>query len=89
MGPRFGSHFSETRNENNIDISARFPLAQALKITDLDRPNEFKLEMIDPRPLPPWHGDAFTEVEIEQDSELETAREQAETARSTSDITLH
>lgn len=73
------------KRRNNIGTSARFPLAEALKIMDLDRLNE--LETIDPRPLPPWRANAFTEIEIEPDRE--TARERAETARSTSDITVY
>jgi hypothetical protein len=52
---------------------------------DVDRLNE--LEMIDPRPLPPWRSDAFTEIELEHDRE--TARERAEAARNTSDIVVY
>jgi hypothetical protein len=48
---------------------------------DVDRLNG--LETIDPRPLPPWRPDAFTEFELEHDRE--TARERAEVARNTSD----
>ncbi|KAI9041473.1 uncharacterized protein KD926_006869 [Aspergillus affinis] len=43
--------------------------------------------MIDPRPLPPWRPDAFTEIELEHDRE--TAREKAEAARNTSDIVVY
>lgn len=52
---------------------------------DLDRLN--KLETIDPQPLPPWRGDAFTEIEIELDREI--ARERAEIAISISDIIVY
>jgi ribonuclease HI len=52
---------------------------------DLKRLKE--LETIDPRPLPPWRADSFTEIEIETDQE--TARERAETARTTSEIAVY
>jgi hypothetical protein len=52
---------------------------------NVDRLND--LETIDPRPLPPWRADAFTEIEIEPDRE--TARDRAETVRSTSDIVVY
>ncbi|KXG45142.1 reverse transcriptase [Penicillium griseofulvum] len=70
---------------NNIGSYARFPLAEALKTMDVDRLNE--LETIDPRPLPPWRKDAFTEIEIEPDRE--TARERAVSAKDTSDIIVY
>ena len=52
---------------------------------DVDRLNE--LEMIDPRPLPPWRTAAFTEIELEPDREI--ARERAEAARDRSDIVVY
>jgi hypothetical protein len=52
---------------------------------DLNRLNE--LETIDPRPLPPWRADAFIEIEIE--TKRETARERADTVRTTSDIAVY
>ncbi|KAJ6185551.1 reverse transcriptase [Penicillium mononematosum] len=70
---------------NNVGSNARFPLAEALKTMDVDRLNE--LEMIDPRPLPPWRKDAFTEIELEPDRE--TARERAVSAKDTSDIVFY
>ncbi|KAJ5976480.1 reverse transcriptase [Penicillium waksmanii] len=45
------------------------------------------LEMIDPRPLPPWRSDAFTEIELEHDRE--TVRERAEIARNTPNIVVY
>lgn len=50
---------------NNVGSYARFPLAEALKTMDVDRLRE--LETIDPRPLPPWRTNAFTEIELEND----------------------
>jgi hypothetical protein len=70
---------------NNIGSYARFPLAVALKTMDVDRLNE--LETIDPRPLPPWRKDAFTEIELEPDRE--TARERAASAKDRSDIIVY
>ncbi|KUM55793.1 hypothetical protein ACN42_g11443 [Penicillium freii] len=70
---------------NNVGSYARFPLAEALKTMDVDRLNE--LETIDPRPLPPWRSDAFTEIELEHDREA--ARERAESTRNTSDIVVY
>jgi ribonuclease HI len=52
---------------------------------DLDRLDE--LETIDPRPLPPWRAEAFTEIEIESDREI--ARERAETIRSISELVIY
>ncbi|KAI3118754.1 hypothetical protein CBS147326_9913 [Penicillium roqueforti] len=52
---------------------------------DVSRLNE--LEMIDPRPLPPWRKDAFTEIELEPDRE--TASEKAASAKDTSDIVVY
>ncbi|KAJ5642550.1 reverse transcriptase [Penicillium lividum] len=80
------SALSRAQNRrNNIGSYARFPLAEALKTMDVDRLSE--LETIDPRPLPPWRKDAFTEIELEPDRE--TARERAESARDTSDIVVY
>jgi ribonuclease HI len=80
------SALSRAQNRrNNVGSYARFPLAEALKTMDVDRLNE--LEIIDPRPLPPWRSDAFTEIELEHDRE--TARERAEVARKTSDIVVY
>lgn len=70
---------------NNIGSYARFPLAEALKTMNVDRLNE--LEMIDPRPLPPWRSEAFTEINVEPDRE--TAKEDAETIGSRSDIVVY
>ncbi|OQD77995.1 hypothetical protein PENANT_c064G04783 [Penicillium antarcticum] len=52
---------------------------------DVDRLNE--LETIDPRPLPPWRKDAFTEIKLEPDREI--ARERAASAKDTSDIIVY
>jgi hypothetical protein len=52
---------------------------------EVDRLNA--LEMIDPRPLPPWRSDAFAEIELDHDRE--TARERAETARNTSNFVVY
>ena len=52
---------------------------------DVDRLN--KLETIDPRPLPPWRPDAFTDIEIEYNRE--TAKERAEGIRNTSNIVVY
>ncbi|KAI2740892.1 hypothetical protein DTO013E5_8371 [Penicillium roqueforti] len=52
---------------------------------DVNRLNE--LEMIDPRPLPPWRKDAFTEIELEPDRE--TARDRAVSAKDTSNIVVY
>jgi hypothetical protein len=73
------------KRRNNIGSHARFPLAEALKTMSLGRLDE--LEMIDPRPLPPWRTESFTEVVIGLDRE--TARERAETARITSAIVVY
>jgi hypothetical protein len=43
--------------------------------------------MIDPRPLPPWRTEAFTEINIEPGREA--VRENAETVMSTSDIVIY
>ncbi|CAG8068633.1 unnamed protein product, partial [Penicillium nalgiovense] len=80
------SALSRAQNRrNNVGSYARFPLAEALKTMDVDRLNE--LETIDPRPLPPWRKDAFTEIELEPDRE--TARERAASAKDTSDIVVY
>jgi ribonuclease HI len=73
------------RRRNNIGNYARFPLAEALKTMDLQRLDE--LETIDPSPLPPWRAEPFMEIEI--GSDRESAIEQAETARSRSDIVVY
>jgi hypothetical protein len=52
---------------------------------DVDRLNE--LEMIDPRPLPPWRIEAFAEIKIETDQEV--AKERAETVQLTPDIVVY
>ncbi|KAJ6016451.1 reverse transcriptase [Penicillium herquei] len=52
---------------------------------DVDRLNE--LETIDPRPLPPWRANAFTEIELERDRER--ARERADSVRDTSEIVVY
>ncbi|CAG8891920.1 unnamed protein product [Penicillium nalgiovense] len=80
------SALSRAQNRrNNVGSYARFPLAEALKTMDVDRLNE--LEMIDPRPLPPWRKDAFTEIELEPDRE--TARDRAVSAKDTSNIVVY
>jgi ribonuclease HI len=73
------------KRRNNIGSYSRFPLAEALKTMNPERLND--LEIIDPRPLPPWRTEAFTEIEIEPDRE--TARDRADTIRSTSDIIIY
>ncbi|KAI2736048.1 hypothetical protein DTO013E5_9203 [Penicillium roqueforti] len=45
------------------------------------------LEMIDPRQRPPWRTEAFTEIEIEPDREMETQR--AEDIQSNPDIVAY
>jgi ribonuclease HI len=52
---------------------------------NVDRLNE--LETIDPRPLPPWRTNAFTEIELERDREI--ARERADSVRNTSEIVVY
>jgi hypothetical protein len=52
---------------------------------NLERLNE--LETIDPRPLPPWRAESFTEIEIQSDRE--TARERAENVQTTSDLVVY
>ena len=80
------SALSRAQNRrNNVGSYARFPLAEALKTMDVDRLNQ--LEMIDPRPLPPWRLDAFADIELEHDREI--ASERAEAARNTSDIVVY
>lgn len=83
--PIWDTLFRAQKRRNNIGSYARFPLAEALKTMDLDRLN--KLEMINPRPLPPWRTEAFTEIEIEPDREV--ARENTETVGSRSDIVIY
>jgi ribonuclease HI len=73
------------KRRNNIGSYARFPLAEALKTMNVDRLND--LETIDPRPLPPWRVEAFTEIEIGPDREA--ARDRADSVRSTSDIVVY
>ncbi len=73
------------KRRNNIGSHARFPLAEALKTMNVDRLNE--LEMIDPRPLPPWRSEAFAEINIEPDREV--ARQRAETVKLISDIVVY
>lgn len=73
------------KRRDNIRSYSRFPLAEALKNMDLERLD--RLEAIDPRPLPLWRSEAFTEVQIEPDREI--AIERAETIRSTSDIVVY
>ena len=52
---------------------------------NLERLDE--LETIDPRPLPLWRTESFTEIEI--GSDRETARERAESVRSKSAIVVY
>jgi ribonuclease HI len=83
--PIWGALPRAQKRRNNIGSYSRFPLAEALKTMNLDRLND--LETIDPGPLPPWRAAAFTEIEIGADRE--TARDRAETVRSTSDIVVY
>lgn len=46
-----------------------------------------ELETIDPRPLPPWQTEPFTEIEIQPDRE--TARERAKAVQSTTGIVVY
>jgi hypothetical protein len=46
-----------------------------------------KLEMLDPRLLPPWQREAFADISIKLDQEI--AREDAETIGSRSDIVVY
>jgi hypothetical protein len=75
----------DTLSRNNVGLHACFPLAEALKTMNVDRLNE--LEIIDPRTLPPWRGEAFAEISIEPDREV--ARQRAETVQLTSDIVVY
>lgn len=52
---------------------------------NLERLDE--LETIDPRPLPPWRTESFSEIKIWSDRE--TARERAKTVRSLSAIVVY
>jgi hypothetical protein len=70
---------------NYIIINTHFSLAEALKTMDVGRLNE--LEMIDPRPLPPWRIEAFAEIKIETNQEI--IREKVETIQLTSDIVVY
>jgi ribonuclease HI len=83
--PIWGALSRAQNRRNNVGSYARFPLAEALKTMEVDRLNE--LETIDPRPLPPWRPDAFTEIELEHDQE--TARERAQAAGNKSDIVVY
>jgi ribonuclease HI len=73
------------RRRNNTGSYARFPLAEALKTMSVERLSE--VETIDPRPLPPWRLDPFTEVEVGLDREA--ARQRADAIRSKSDIVVY
>jgi ribonuclease HI len=73
------------RRRDNMRSRYRFPLAETLKTMDPSRLTA--LEMIDPRPLPPWRAEAFAEIEVKSDRE--TARERAETIRATSDLVVY
>jgi hypothetical protein len=46
-----------------------------------------KLEMINPRLLPPWRIEVFAEIKIEIDQEI--IRERVETIQLTSDIVVY
>ena len=63
------------------------PLPTGGSIEDHEPERLNDLETIDPRPLPPWRTEPFTEIEIEPDRE--TARDRAGTIRSTSDIIIY
>ena len=73
------------KRRNNVGSYARFPLAEALKTMNVGRLGE--LETIDPRLLPPWQAEPFTEIEIQPDRE--TVRERAEAVRSTAGIVVY
>lgn len=70
---------------NNVRLYAQFPLVEALKTMNLDRLGE--LVTINPRLLPLWQAEPFTEIEIQPD--CETAREQAEAVWSTAGIVIY
>lgn len=55
----------------HIGLGHRFPLAEALRTMDLGRLQA--LEIIDPKPQPPWQTPAFMEIEIEPNREKESA----------------
>lgn len=47
----------------------------------------YELETIDPRPLPPWRTESFTDIEI--GSDRETARKRSETVGPISAIVVY
>ena len=55
---------AKIRNRH-IGLGHRFPLAETLRTMGLDRLQA--LEIIDPKPQPPWQTPAFMEIEIEPD----------------------
>ncbi|RMJ24297.1 Pfam:RnaseH [Aspergillus sp. HF37] len=65
-------------------LDARFPVLYWIRFYEI---NDVYHKEFDPRPLPPWQAEPFTEIEIEPDRE--TARTRAETVRSTSDIIVY
>ncbi|KAI2811923.1 hypothetical protein CBS115989_10964 [Aspergillus niger] len=73
------------RRRDNVGSHARFPLAEALKTMNLERLDD--LEMIDPAPQPPWRAEAFSKIDIATNREI--AMEQAEAARSESDLVVY
>lgn len=73
------------RQKNKLRSFARFPLAEALKTISLERLRE--IETIDPTRFPPWRPEAISKIEIGPDRGV--AIEQAEAARSTSDIIVY
>ncbi|KAL2696035.1 hypothetical protein AAEP93_003335 [Penicillium crustosum] len=83
--PMWSALVRAQNRRNNVGSYSRFPLAEALKTMEVNRLNE--LETIDPRPLPPWRANSFTDIELEHD--LETARGKAESAKDMSDIVVY
>ena len=79
-------HYHEPRNVGITSVVRSFPTRGSLEDHG-PRASLDELETIDPRPLPPWRTETFTEIEIETDRE--TARERAEAVRSTSDIVVY
>ncbi|KAI3014160.1 hypothetical protein CBS147347_11515 [Aspergillus niger] len=73
------------RRRGNVGSHARFPLAETLKTMNLERLDD--LEMIDPAPQPPWRTEAFSKIDIATNREI--AMEQAEAARSESDLVVY
>ena len=69
----------------HIGSGHRFPLAETLRTMDLDRLQA--LEIIDPKPQPPWQTPAFMEIDIEPDREK--AQEESSTRQAAPGITVY